>query len=212
MVSSSHQRRKHLVDAFYSSAIISDLQGRLHGSPDGDKLVYWYFQFSNSYTFDICNMLRSFIRQLETSPVSASIRHAWDRHRSQGSQPPLEELQNLLLESISGLLANVFIVIDALDECPNASPNSGRAQVLQFIKRLHSITTPNLHVLVTSRWDTDIAELLQDIATEVLDVEPLIKDDVGNFVSTAMQLPRISRWGANITSRVEGSLLSSQER
>lgn len=60
-------------------------------------------------------------------------------------------------------LGNIFILIDALDECPQR--DNERQEVLDLIKEMKSWSTSNLHLLVTSRKEVDIEETLVDILT-----------------------------------------------
>ena len=49
-----------------------------------------------------------------------------------------------------------YLIIDALDECPNTSPPSHRDQVLAFLGNLVDSKFPNLRICVTSRPENDI--------------------------------------------------------
>ena len=58
-----------------------------------------------------------------------------------------------------------YIILDALDECPNTSGiPSPRKQVLDLVKELIDLRLPNLHICVTSRPEVDIQDVLQRLA------------------------------------------------
>lgn len=58
-----------------------------------------------------------------------------------------------------------YIILDALDECPNTSGiPSPRKQVLDLVKELVDLGLSNLHICVTSRPEVDIRDVLQPLA------------------------------------------------
>jgi hypothetical protein len=59
----------------------------------------------------------------------------------------------------------IFIILDALDECPNTfGIPSARKQVLNLLKDLVDLQLPNLHICVTSRPEVDIRAALEPLA------------------------------------------------
>src|SRR5712691_4076651 len=60
--------------------------------------------------------------------------------------------------------APVFLVVDALDECPiSRGFLSPRAQVLKIVKDLIELKLPHLHFCITSRPEFDIREVLEPL-------------------------------------------------
>jgi len=61
---------------------------------------------------------------------------------------------------------SVYLIIDALDECPN---NSGmptpREKVLDLVQDLVDFRLPNVHICVTSRPEIDIRTTLEPLTT-----------------------------------------------
>jgi hypothetical protein len=63
-----------------------------------------------------------------------------------------------------------YIVIDALDECPDTSKvpstreNSPREEVLQLVKKLVELHLPNLRICITSRPVVDIRNIIEPLA------------------------------------------------
>ena len=62
-------------------------------------------------------------------------------------------------------LAPVYLIVDALDECPRTSSAlpSPREKVLSLIEELIKLQFPNLHICVTSRLETDIKDVLDPL-------------------------------------------------
>ena len=69
------------------------------------------------------------------------------------------------LQSVLKLSGQVFLVIDALDECPIG--DESRAKVLALLTELSGWSLSNLHVLVTSRKEPDIEKALAPLANLV---------------------------------------------
>ena len=61
-------------------------------------------------------------------------------------------------------LADIFLVIDALDECSH-DENNTRKELLELLNTVLSLPTSNIHILVTSRPEIDIKEALEAIRT-----------------------------------------------
>jgi NACHT domain len=61
-----------------------------------------------------------------------------------------------------------YVIIDALDECPNISRAIGvppsRQKVLDLVKELIELHLPNVHICATSRPEFDIRTCLESLA------------------------------------------------
>jgi len=59
-----------------------------------------------------------------------------------------------------------YLIMDALDECPDTSGiPSPRERVLQILKDLVGLRLPNLHICVTSRPELDIRDVLEPLTS-----------------------------------------------
>ena len=58
----------------------------------------------------------------------------------------------------------VYLIIDALDECPNSGYPTARGQVLAIIQELIDLKLPHVHFCITSRPEIDIQEVLEPLA------------------------------------------------
>jgi hypothetical protein len=59
----------------------------------------------------------------------------------------------------------VYLIIDALDECPNSGYPTARGQILVIIQELMDLKLPRVHLCITSRPEVDIREVLEPLAT-----------------------------------------------
>jgi len=110
-------------------------------------------------------MLLSLLSQLATrsDPYCDILSRAYKAHDDGAHRPST----NMLIACLKRMLAvpgqaPIYIILDALDECPNTSGiPSPREQVLNLLKDLVSLQLPNLHICVTSRPEIDIRAMLE---------------------------------------------------
>lgn len=157
-------------------------------------------------------MVRSLLRQLSVSQLPTAIRVMYNRHGKAASDPSLEELTTALDSTLSALDEDVYIVFDALDECPHADRNGQRELLLRCIKGLISRTHSKLYLLVTSRPEPDIQTEMGRIATYSLDIEKLIRGDVEKYVETKLQGQDLASWGEEEKNMIRTRLFSFEER
>ncbi|PMD50026.1 uncharacterized protein K444DRAFT_548080, partial [Hyaloscypha bicolor E] len=115
-----------------------------------------------------------------------------------------------LLESIQALLIgpHTYIIIDALDECPNTEEE--RAGLCNILKELNSWGNERLHVLVTSRKVADLTEALLPIVTqEPIGIQGSVVDtDIRKYVRTQLQTnSKLSKWPTKIQAEIEQTLV-----
>lgn len=84
-----------------------------------------------------------------------------------------------LLSSMAQSIKNVFIVIDALDECIDTRP-----EVLDTLKDLHVSPTSNIRVLYTSRKEIDIKEALSEFVQVLIAAQ---SSDLKLYVTSEIQ-------------------------
>ena len=83
----------------------------------------------------------------------------------------------------------IYIILDALDECPNSyGVPSPRSQVLSLVKQLMDLCLPHLHVCVTSRPEFDIRPTLGRLALHSVSLhdESGQKDDIIDYVKSVV--------------------------
>ena len=92
----------------------------------------------------------------------------------------------------------IYLIIDALDECPNdAGIPSSREKVLKLVKELAGLHHPILRLCITSRPEFDIHTTLGLLATQQLSLhdESGQKQDIANYVTSIVRSDeRMKRW------------------
>ena len=91
-----------------------------------------------------------------------------------------------------------YIILDAVDECPNTSGiPAPREQVLELVGDLMDLGLQNLHLCVTSRPEIDISVALEPLASGQLSLhdQPGQKRDIEQYVRAVVQSDtRMRRW------------------
>ncbi|KAF8466287.1 hypothetical protein JB92DRAFT_2022963 [Gautieria morchelliformis] len=160
------------------STIVEELSH--HCSDSSLAMAFFYFDFNNKDTPPDA-VLRSLIVQL--SMQCASTPHALESLFSKNEQghthqaPSQEDLMSTLKTIIRGFQA-VYIVFDALDECPE------RSRFLKVLREGHDWKLDTLHLLATSRKEGDIQKALSGLVShEVLMDKSLVNGDIRVYVS-----------------------------
>ncbi|PYI25618.1 hypothetical protein BP00DRAFT_461676 [Aspergillus indologenus CBS 114.80] len=148
----------------------------LHGPNKPCVLAYWYFKFSDNETQGMESMVRSFIRQLCPRPIPNPIRRIWEDHR-RNREPDLGVLLTIFKEILDLLPGDIFIIFDALDECP---VETREKSLLAFMEDLIEDFPTKAHLLATSRPEPDIHNAL--MRHTLFGLEDALSGDVEKFV------------------------------
>jgi hypothetical protein len=204
---------------FSSSSVIQDIMAVCEtGSA---IMAYFYFDFKDLRKQTCHDILLSLVTQLSTdsSPCCDILHRVYKVHKD-GTQQPSDDTLKECLKDMLRLLTQgqVFLVLDALDECPDSSGlPPPRSEVLQLVKELVDLRLRGLHICATSRPEVDIRAVLQPLAFRSVSLhdESGQKSDIADYVrsvvnsspSTAMR-----RWRADdknlvietLTERADG--------
>ena len=91
-----------------------------------------------------------------------------------------------------------YIIVDALDECPNISGMpTPREQVLAFLEHLVTSDLSNVHICATSRPDIDIRNTLEPLAPFRMSLhdEGGQKEDISSYVNKVVHADQRMRHG-----------------
>jgi hypothetical protein len=164
-----------------SSTIIEELLSHCAADPSL-AMAFFYFDFNNKDTpLDV--VFRSLIEQLTVQ--STTIPHVLEAlfSKNVGARRSVaqEELVSTLKTIIGGFQA-VYIVFDALDECPE------RSKFLAAIQDIHNWELGTLHLLATSRKERDIEDTMSGLISHGVPIdETLIDGDIRLHVSRTLE-------------------------
>ncbi|KAI9461930.1 hypothetical protein BJY52DRAFT_1146951 [Lactarius psammicola] len=185
-----------------SSVIIRDIKSL---SSAGSSLVaYFYFDFKDTKKQDSRALLSSVLVQLsDQSDISCDVLFSlYSAHKRGSEQPTDDSLAQCLKEMLTTTgQAPIYLVMDALDECPNdVGIPSSREKVLELVKDLVDLHHPYLRLCITSRPEFDIRTTLEPLATQQVSLhdESGQKQDINSYVTFVVHSDRrMKRWQDN---------------
>ena len=146
-----------------SSVIIEQLRANCASKPNL-AIAYFYFDFNESEKQNATSFVTALIAQLCNHVVDLpeKLKELYKACNNGRGVATLDALRAALF-AVVDKVGDVFIVADALDECPNNE--NLRAELLELIKDMSTQSSSNIHLLVTSRPEPDIEELLLSLST-----------------------------------------------
>ena len=131
-------------------------------------MAYFYFDFKDTEKQHLRGLLSSLVFQLsaESDPCYQILSRFYSDHAGGTREPSEDSLSQCLAEMLTvPEQPAMYIIIDALDECPNTSGMpTAREQVLEFVKHVVNLRYPNVHICVSSRAEIDIRNILEPLA------------------------------------------------
>jgi hypothetical protein len=187
--------------SFISSAIIQHVVTlRDAGSA---TVAYYYFDFKDVDKKHRYGLLSSLVMQLSSrsGPCLDILSHLYSTHNDGKEQPSERTLVQCLKDMLAALSMPqllTYIILDAVDECPNTSGiPTPREHVLELVKALVDLGLTNLRICVTSRPEVDIRTALEPMASGHLSIhdQPGQKRDIDEYVSAIVQSDiKMRRW------------------
>jgi hypothetical protein len=170
-----------------SSAVIEEIETMQKSGLA--SLAIFYYDFREDGKRHVSGLLSSVLFQLCDQSDSHDILSAfYSAHRNGGESPSDDELVQCLM----GFLKRpeprpVYLVIDALDECPSTSSlSSPREKLLSFLEDLVEARFPKLRICVTSRPEVDIKAILEPLAFHSVSLhdESGQKNDIVKYIES----------------------------
>jgi len=132
------------------------------------SLTIFYYDFREDRKKDVSGLLSSVLFQLcdQSDSYYDILSDFYTTHRNGAENPGDDKLVQCLTDLLKCPGARpVYLVIDALDECPSTSSlSSPREKLLSFLEDLVEAQLPNLRICVTSRPEVDIKAILEPLA------------------------------------------------
>ncbi|KAF2964017.1 hypothetical protein GQX73_g9554 [Xylaria multiplex] len=140
-----------------ASIVIEDLRSKLR--PSDSICLFMYFEFKDRQQYLLRNLYSSLLAQLvqRRSTFTEEAQKAFEAWKLTDMYPSMDEYLKILIAEIR-TLSSVYIVIDALDECPNDIQNRTRSELLKSLRSFPS----NTHILFTTRQHLDIKREVQE--------------------------------------------------
>jgi len=165
------------------------------------SLAIFYCDFKEDEKRDLRGLLSSVLVQLcRQSAAYCNILSKFYSEHEDGSKSPSD---HALVRCLKNLLelpgqAPIFLIVDALDECPNTSAlSSPREKILGLLEDLIDLRLPHLRVCATSRPEADIKPILDPLAFRSVSLheERGQNEDIENYIKSVVNTNRnMRRW------------------
>jgi hypothetical protein len=184
-----------------SSAIVEDID--VMRKAGLASMAFFYCDFREDQKKDLRGLLSSLLVQLcHQSHSYCDVLSKFYSEHANGSRYPGDDALAGCLKDLLKLPghAPVYLIVDALDECPNTSSiPSPRDEVLNLIAELIKSEIPHLRVCVTSRPETDIKDILHPLVPHAVSLhdESGQKGDIEEYINSVINTNRKNRrWKA----------------
>ena len=138
-------------------------------NPGQASLAYFYFDFRDINKQHWRDLVTSLLAQLSTQsgPCCDILSRLYSGNGNGAQQPNDDDLKRCLIEMLTVQdLYPIFLIMDALDECPDTSEvPSPRNRILQLLEELAELQIPNLRICVSSRPEFDIRDFLEPLTS-----------------------------------------------
>jgi hypothetical protein len=191
--------RSYLTSCLLSSTVIEDVDRH---KPTKAAVAYFYFDFRDSAKQAYGHALRSLLEQLcsRSNDAFRVLDQLYNEHGA-GRQPPANKSLVKALRKIVAALPRTYIILDALDECPN------RDELLEFLKEAVEWKVDDFHVLVTSRHMKDIEEALDTAsARRVCLQSQLVNSDIETYIRSRLRDDKALAWPPSVQREIEHRL------
>ena len=182
-----------------SSTVIQDVRDM--GQTGLAILAFFYFDFRDDSKQDVCSLLSSLLVQLSnrSDNFCTILSELYSAHDSGSKQPSEDSLMKCLKDMLRlPGQGEIYIVMDALDECPNFSGYpTPREEVLMNVQELVELRLPHVHFCITSRPEVDIRDTLQALAVHNVSLHEQASQnqDISDYIMSVVYSDRkMRRW------------------
>jgi hypothetical protein len=179
-----------------SSSIIQDLDAeRAAGLA---SVIYYYFDFRAAGKQTHRGLLSSLLLQLasESDRCNEILSDLYTEHTHGARQPTGVALEKCLVDMLKYHRPATYIIIDAIDECPNTS-RTPRRKTLEFLEGLIELQLPHLRICIASRPEDDIRDSLEPLKSLQVSLheESGQKKDILDYVTKVVRTdPQMRKW------------------
>ena len=189
-----------------TAVVINDIYSRFQ-SDTSVGIAYLYCDFRRQHEQNTKSLLANLLKQLaqQQASIPDRVQTLYKEHRDKSTRPSRNDISSAL-RCVSALYSNVFIIIDALDECQVT--NGCRAEFLVEIFGLQA--TARAKIFATSRFDPEIEKAFkQGIKTEIRardeDVQTYLTGNIARLPSFISSNPDLQdKIKATISKTVNG--------
>lgn len=166
-------------------------------------IAFFFFAFSDPLKQNASAMLRALILQLSSQlRDDSAISELYDSYMN--TTPPIENLQDCLRQLVQSF-RDVYILLDALDEI---TYGSSRMEMLDILNDIRGWSEPGLHMLVTSRDETDVRDELSTAAVKIISMKnESVAKDIAAYIHWHLRNNRRFRKWETYFDKIEDALV-----
>jgi len=165
-------------------------------------VAFYYFDFNDAGKRDTTSLFRALVAQLLANIPATSKLIEVLPSQINDKQPDIEFLLELLQIFVLEL-DQVYLVIDALDECQECE------EVMSLIEIIHGWEFDRLHILVASRQLPEIEEVVADCATSSICLQNSINQDIHILIQERLSTDRkFQKWPYQVRCEIDEALTS----
>lgn len=199
-----------------SSTVIQHFKTFYENKPSV-ALAYFYFDFNDPEKQNPRNFLSSLISQLciQVPHFPEEVEDLYKRCDNGNRKAAVPELKEVLKHlAVVKDLDHIFIIVDALDECPHDEIHGLREEALGLIGEFETWLASKIHLLITSRRELDIEQGL----TPLLRIPPIplegsqIDSDIELHISEQLSTDqKLKRWPPQVKLQIEKTLTAQAD-
>jgi hypothetical protein len=191
-----------------SSTVIEDL-AKYSNQDLSLAVAYYYFKGDDGHKSSSSGMLRSILKQLFDRGKRTS--NVFEQLISDGDQKPSPEQLLSVLKDLVSEFRDVYIVLDAIDECQDLQ------SLFDVFEEFEKWTEGHIHLIFTSRELKDIKEFVEDMSMKIFLVRlsaEVVKQDIRMYIRDRLRTDRnLKRWRNHpkVQEEIEQSLVEKSD-
>jgi hypothetical protein len=183
-----------------ASIVVSDLCNRFrHDTTIGIAYIYCNFKRKHEQTLE--DLFLNLLKQLAQSQFSLpnNVKILYEDYKQKRTRPLFDELSTAL-QSVAAIYSQVFIIVDALDECQTS--DGCRARFLSEMFSLQAKCRVNL--FATSRFIPEVTRKFRgSISLEIR----ASKEDIGRYLEAHMRhLSSFDEWNRQLQDEIKAGI------
>ena len=171
-------------------------------------LAYFYFDFSDTEQQQSESLLCSLTAQLSSHYSSCPdiLAALYSQNLDGQRQPTMKDLMTTLKDMLGGF-RNVYLIMDALDECED------QEQLLLLIQEITEWKLGTVHILATSRKERDIEDCLGPRVSAQINLHSsLVNADIRTHIQERLRNDtKLRKWSAKIHGQIEATLMDGAD-
>jgi ankyrin repeat domain-containing protein 50 len=176
-------------------------------------VAYWYFTFTDSEKQNVASMLCSLVRDIFSNRLDTPVKFQDAvEMANNGLQRPSTKALTELLKAVVRDFGTVYLVVDAVDECPKF--DGERAKLLKLLYEVFSWRFDQLHIFVTGRREVDILDAFDEMPRQFGYLQVINAQgaqwqrDIELFLMHRLQDSKFSSWNWDMRNKVKSKLVS----